>query len=235
MKVICPNKNVALVFACPWNSARSSECSLQTEDSSRWSMPSMPAQGSIAVIQALSDRIVVVYEDRHTNPLVISTPRVHLVDPDRGFYMLYSGFKPDSLLVTDHASLVCRNYKYTTSEDIPMVMLATRIAEFKQRFTVDDENRPLGLRSVLFGIERGTPRIFIVETDGNFAEYQRFSVGYRNEVCNAYLENNGSEDSSFKALLEVVQKDYRKVKGFVLSRDGLSEIPQEQIRSLMEE
>lgn len=193
------------------------------------------SQGSIAVIQALSDRIVVVYEDRHTNPLVISTPRIHQIDPDRNFYMIYSGFKPDSLLVTDHASLVCRNYKYTTSEDIPMDMLSTRIAEFKQQFTVDDERRPLGLRSVLFGIDKGKPRVFIIETDGNFSEYQKVAVGYRNEVCNAYLENSNDEDSSFKALLEVVQKDYRKVKGFMLDGNGLAEIPQEHIRSLMEE
>lgn len=192
-------------------------------------------QGSIAVIHALSDRITVVYEDCHTNPLVISTPKIHMIDPDRNFCMIYSGFKPDSLLVTDHAILACRNYKYTTSEDIPMDTLAMRIAEYKQKFTVDSHNRPFGLRSVLFGMDRGQPRIFIIETDGNFSEYRKIAVGYRNEVCNAYLESNDGDDSPFKALLEVVQKDYRKVKGFVLDSSGLAEISQERVRSFMEE
>lgn len=190
-------------------------------------------QGSTAVIHALGNSITIAYENRQIDPLVIPTPKIHVVDSFRNIYIMYSGFKPDSLLITEQANSIIRNHKYSTSQDISLVSLAHKIAEFQQKFTVDHRMRPLGLRSVLMGIENGKGRIFIIETDGNVSEYQKIAVGFKNEVCNSFLENSEEEFTAFYALKEVVQNDYKKIKGFVINEEKLIEVDEDVLKNVM--
>lgn len=193
------------------------------------------AQGSIIVVQKTESTVRIAYENRQANALLLSTPKIHTIDPERHVYIVYSGLKPDSLLVTNEAILQCRNHKYRTTEDIPLECLAKKIGEFKQKFTVDQSLRPLGLRSVLFCVNCSGPRIFVIETDGNFSEYKSCSVGHKSEVVTAHLEANNGESCIFKALLEVLQKDTKKVKAYELSREGLREIDENTIRTAFED
>lgn len=190
-------------------------------------------QGGTIILQANKDRIDVCYETRMTNPLLIQMSKIHVVDQERNIYMIFSGFKPDSLVVIQETISIICNYKYSTSEDISLNMLAKRVAKFKQGYTVSHRMRPLGLRSFLFGIERGIPRIFVIETDGNFAEYDKYALGFKNEVCNEILEKLDSENAAFKAISEVVQSDPMKLKAFTLDEQGIIEMSKEQITILM--
>jgi len=191
-------------------------------------------QGGAAVIHAMGDKLIVAYENRQLDPLVIPQPKIHAIDPECHFYLLYSGFKPDSLLITEQAIFECRNYKYTTSVSIRMEQLASKIADYQHHYTVDSDMRPFGLKSVLMGIEKGKSRIFVIDTDGTFAEYQRISVGSKNDICNAFLEGNDDENCAFNALKEVVQKDYKKIMGFLIDKNGCNEIEKERIKAIIE-
>jgi 20S proteasome subunit alpha 4 len=198
-------------------------------------------QGVTVVLECLENSIQIAYEKRSSNPLLIPANKIHKVDLDRHFSMIFSGFKADSLLVVEEAIGLIYNYKHTTSEDISLEKLAKKIAAFQQAFTVDNSMRPLGLRSVLFGLETvhsngndstAVPKMFVIETDGNFAEYSKYSLGFKNDVCNEFLENNSN---AFKAISEVVQMDFKKVSGFELTREGLKEFTGEEIQKLMNE
>ena len=182
------------------------------------------SQGCTIVMQADQSSIKIYYEDRQPNPLIVSQDRIHRIDYEREFYMAFSGLKPDSLKVVNEAISIICNYKYSTSENITMHQLAKKIGEFQQKFTVSKSMRPLGLRSILFGIEKGNPRIFIIETDGNFSEYQKCALGYKNEIAMKYFEENDGEGIAMNALLQIVQKDTSKIKGFILSQTGLKSI-----------
>lgn len=188
------------------------------------------AQGGIIVVQVAGPGIQIAYENRQANSLLLATPKIHAIDADRHIYAIYSGLKPDSLLVTNKAIGICRDYKYGTTEDIPLRMLAKKIGEFKQRFTVDQGMRPLGLRTVLLCAENDDPQLFVIETDGNFSEYKSCSLGHKSDVVTAHLEANNGEGCIFKAMLEVLQKDTKKVRAWELSRSGLREIGEDAIR-----
>lgn len=190
-------------------------------------------QGVTIVLQCLESSIHIAYEKRSTNPLVIPMSKIHEIDLDRHFCLIFSGFKADSLCVIDEALNIVHNYKHTTSEDISLEILARKISEYKQTFTVDSYMRPYGLRTVLFGIEKNIPKIFVIETDGNFAEYIQFSLGFRNEVCNSYLEAHQEPNSAFKALAEVVQMDHKKISGFSLDQNGIKEFSNAEIEQLI--
>lgn len=190
-------------------------------------------QGVTIVLQCLGDKIHIAYEKRSSNPLLIPIGKIHEVDLERHFSLIFSGFKADSLCVVEEAIGAVHSHKYKTSEEISIEMLARKISEFQQSFTVDNSMRPLGLRTVLFGIENGVSRIFVIETDGNCGEYSKCSLGFKNEVCSTFLENNDAENSAFKALSEVVQMDFKKVAGFVLDSTGLKEFSSEEVEKLM--
>lgn len=192
-------------------------------------------QGPIAIIKKTNNLIEIAYDNRQSNSLHIPMSKLHIVDEDRNIYLLFSGLRPDSLLVKSKAISICRNYKYNTSEDISFVILAKKIAEYKQKFTIDQNQRPLGLRTVLFGFENGKPKIFIIETDGNFSEYESCALGYKNDIVMKYLESKKGDCHILKALLEVLQKDAKVVKAFKLcEKEGLSEIPNDEIKQAFE-
>lgn len=190
-------------------------------------------QGGTAVIHSRNGIITVAYENRVIDPLLISLPRIHVVDPDRNIYIMFSGFKPDSLLVLDEAVVVCRSHKYSTSVDMPLNTLVRKVADFQQKFTVDHGYRPLGLRSIIMGIESGEGRIFVVDTDGTTGEYKKVAVGFKNNVCNSFLEKNEEDGSALLALKEVVQNDSKKVKVFYISENGCEEADEERISQIM--
>ncbi|KAM0679549.1 Proteasome subunit alpha type-7 [Glugoides intestinalis] len=191
-------------------------------------------QGGSIVLQSKGDKIVICYETRNINPLLLPMPKMHIIDQERNFYMCFSGLRPDSLKIVEMANSIICNYKFSTSEEISLIKLAREIAEYKQQFTVSHGWRPFGLRSILLGIEDGIAKIFIIETDGNLAEYSRCALGFRSDACNQFLEKDETENCAFKALSKVIQMDYKKVKGFILEKDGLTELSSEQVKKLME-
>lgn len=193
------------------------------------------AHGATLVLQAVESKIKIAYEIQCSNALLIQTPNIHVVDADRSIYIMYSGLKPDSLKVTKEAISRCRNYKYQTSEDIELRMLARDIGEFKQKYTVAGGYRPLGLRTILFGIEKGMPMIFIIETDGNFSEYRSCAVGNKGNEVMEYLEKSNGEECAFVALSKVVSEGTKKIKAFILSADGLNEVPENEIAEALRE
>lgn len=191
-------------------------------------------QGGTIVIQAVEDKIIICYEIRNVNPLLIPMPKIQTIDSEKNIHMIFSGFKADSLIIAQEANDIICDYKYNTSEYITLTQLARNIAKFKQIFTVHRRLRPFGLRSVLFGFEDEVPKIYVIETDGNCAEYSRCALGFKNEACNEILANDNGENASFKALSEVVQKDYNKVDAYVLDKQGLMRLSKQEIRSRME-
>ncbi len=191
-------------------------------------------QGPIIIVQKVSNGIKIAYDNRQATSLYIPMPKVHILDRDRSIYILFSGLRPDSLMVRSKAISICRNYKYNVTEDIPLKILAKRIGEYKQSFTVDHHQRPFGLRTVLLGFENNEPKIFIIETDGNFSEYECCALGYKNDVVMKYLESKNGDCCIFKGLMEVLQKDVTKIKAYLLRQNEFLEISEDEIKAAIE-
>ncbi|KAI4291716.1 hypothetical protein PAPHI01_0990 [Pancytospora philotis] len=188
-------------------------------------------QGSTIIIQKEGRGLSIAYENRQANGLLIPMDKIFTLDAARGLYLIFSGLKPDSLRVTREANFLCRSYRYTNGADMPVAMLARVIGEYKQQYTVDQSYRPLGLRTVLFTAEHGDPRIFIIETDGNFSEHKSCCLGFKSDIVTARLEADRGEGSIFQAMLQVLQKDAAKVRAFELTADGFTEHSEDYIKA----
>jgi 20S proteasome subunit alpha 4 len=190
-------------------------------------------QGSLVVFVVGEDLIAIAIERKSMNEMLIEQPKLIEVDPVQGIWMSFSGLKPDSYLAISHVRALCRNYKISTGEDMSIDQLASRLGSFKQRYTLDGDCRPLGLRSVLFGFSP-EPRVFVVEPDGNFSRYRKGAVGQKSQRVCEYLEGSDERDpvrESVLGLVEVVQSDINKVSSYVLRREGCSRVESERIGS----
>lgn len=187
------------------------------------------SQGGIVTLQANDSKIMIAYEDQHINPLLIHQGKIHCIDKDLGIFMIFSGLKPDSFIVRNAAKLECRRWKFSTSKDITIDVLARAISKFKQKYTVDSRYRPLGICSVLFSCSSGG-KIYVIEPDGNYSEYQRCSVGYKSEQAMEYLAGNDETDAFMRALDEVAQGDTKSRHFYVLEGTELTECNEYEIK-----
>ncbi|KAF7682464.1 Proteasome subunit alpha type-7 [Astathelohania contejeani] len=193
--------------------------------------------GSLVVFAVGSDHISLSLEKRTTNKMLLDEEIQKLVtiDSELGIYMTFSGLTPDSYVIISRARLICRNYRYSTGEDITLTQLVERIGEFKQRFTIEGGKRPFGIRSVVVGFEDGYPHAYIVEPDGNFSEYRGGAIGQKCVKVMEFLENIKEDgidpvDMTLRGLAEVVQGDINKVSSYIISQKGIEKVKNEIVK-----
>lgn len=190
-------------------------------------------QGSIVCLAKFEDTIEIFYESRAINKLFIPAKKIYKITDN--IYILFSGVQSDSYGVLHDAIYEAVSHKYNTTEDITILETAKIIAKLMRNKSTTVSFRPYGLRSVVFGIEGGKPLIYVIEADGNYVEYKKCAVGNKNENCIEKLLENDNHFNALDALLCVIQKDVSKIKGFRLNSDGLSEIPNNEIESHLNE
>ncbi|KAL0265690.1 UNVERIFIED_CONTAM: hypothetical protein PYX00_011404 [Menopon gallinae] len=184
---------------------------------------------------ASSDHISISIEMRPPS-LGCSPPKLVCIDPDQGFYIAFSGLISDSYLVVGYAQAACRNYILENDDPIDLDILACKLAQFKQRFTIEGGKRPFGLRSILFGMQGG-PAAYIVEPDGNWCEYDRGAIGSRWEKVVDFLKDSQESPlkTTIKGMLQVVQSDKARIESFRLYRDRLERVDESEIQECANE
>ncbi|KAL6122046.1 hypothetical protein NUSPORA_00968 [Nucleospora cyclopteri] len=172
-------------------------------------------QGSAVCLNIMNNKIYAFYDNKQINNLHKQENKLHKIDDN--IFILFSGIRPDSYVIMDEALYMIYAHKLQTTEKIQIKSLASKIATYKQKYTVRENFRPFGLRTVLLGFEEnGEPRIYIIEADGNYAEYEKCAVGFKAENLMEDMQKNSHEMCSLQTLFQSVQKDVNNIKGFIL-------------------
>lgn len=173
-------------------------------------------QGSPVCANIFEDKIYVFYENRQTSPLQIPEDKIRSFG--KNMWGIFSGIRADSYRVESQCINEVFNHKLNTAVDMQLKLLAGKIGAMKQKYTVKSGYRPIGLKTMLFGFEEKA-HIFVVEADGNYAEYDQCSVGHGAEKAwESFGEN--TRFSSLRALLSVVQHSQSTLKGYVFEKDA---------------
>lgn len=192
-------------------------------------------QGSLVVFSSDNEKICVSLEIKTHNKMLIDQNKLQLVDKELNIWYTFSGIKPDSYQVLNAARSICRNYKIKTGTSITFDELAYSLSVYKQQFTLNSSMRPLGIRSVLLQVG-DTPKIYIVEPDGNYSEYKCGAVGQKSvSVCD-YLEKCDNDDVIFRSISglgTVVQSDRNKVSSFIITKDECKEVKGDVIGAII--
>lgn len=174
-------------------------------------------QGGLVCLNIYNDKIYVFYDNKQINNLQILDDRI--VSLRKNMFLLFSGVKPDSYNLIESCKNKIINHKLNCDEDLTVEELTGFISEFKQWYTVSRTYRPLGLKTVVFGFDEGKPKIYVVEADGNFAEYEKCAVGSKADKIYEKFEDIG-EFSALKALITVTPKDAKNIRGFEIENNN---------------
>lgn len=177
------------------------------------------SQGPALIFTIHPDCIKIAMEKR-PNALVIEDElsKISLIDPLQNFFLSFSGLSPDSSEIKRSAIWMCRNYKYTTGENISIMQLAEKIADLRQKNTITGGKRPFGVRTVLFGFENEF-KAFVIEPDGNFSEYKKGAVGNKCENVIKYFDEK--EGDVLEGIYEIVQNDVNRVCCLKITKSGV--------------
>lgn len=176
-------------------------------------------QGSLVVFTKENDHILIAIEKRMSKN-IIDDPKLFVINPSN-VYISYSGLSPDGTSLINDARLIYRRYMLNNSENISVRLLAKRLSEVMMLNTVVKSKRPYGVRMVILGLDP-EPRIFIVEPDGNYAEYEKGAIGNRNKEVFDYFEK--SDGCAMRGIFEAVSGSASKVEVYKLYDNRMEKV-----------
>ncbi|KAG5519069.1 hypothetical protein PMAC_002155 [Pneumocystis sp. 'macacae'] len=129
-----------------------------------------------------------------------------LIDPESVTY-IFRITETDARASVNRARTEAADFRYKYGYEIPVDVLAKRIANINQVCTQRAAMRPLGISSIFIGIddEKG-PQIFKCDLAGYYAGYKATASGPKNQEAINYLEKKLKSDSfegSWKDIVEL--------------------------------
>ena len=127
------------------------------------------------------------------------------------FVAQLNGVKADGLIVRNKLVEIAETFLEENAVQIPVKMLAKRIAAFFHKKTLYANTRPLGVSLVLAGPQSGcTPSIlmYTVIPDAEVAQVRGTAAGVGSQNAKADLEHALQNESPFTELLRIITKQY---------------------------
>lgn len=192
-------------------------------------------QGALVAFTKSDDCITVCIERRSTSKMLVEDPsnKLVLIDPITNIYASFSGLSPDANFIRRKAALLVRQYKFDTGEDVNIVQLAAMLAGVKQQNTTSDNVRPYGIRTVLFGYHEGF-RTFVIEPDGNYAEYVKGAIGSKCKAVVEYLEKSSGESEAIEAVCQVINCEAANLSVFHIDKEKAERMNEDFIQDFVQ-
>ncbi|KAG2450772.1 hypothetical protein HYH02_004609 [Chlamydomonas schloesseri] len=112
--------------------------------------------------------------------------------------MLVTGLAADTRAIVQQARQQAAEFRFKFGYEVPVDYLAKVLADKAQVYTQHAYMRPLGVVSMLIGIdeERG-PQLFKVDPAGYYVGYKATSVGVKETEANNFLEKKFKGNPQF--------------------------------------
>merc|ERR1711915_762775 len=189
-------------------------------------------QGTLISFCLNQEKAAIFFNLKYEDNLKIREKMVHLInkaDDNTGqgsIFLSFSGLRPDSYRIIEHARYLCRVWAYSYGQEISISILAKKLATYIHTFTISSRFRPYGTKIVLFGKE-DRMRSFVISCDGNSLEYRAGAIGNRETEAMKYLEEKYTEDLTdadlaklaFSTIKDTAQNDPEKILGYVVGHD----------------
>mmetsp|Transcript_27841 Transcript_27841/g.32149 ORF Transcript_27841/g.32149 Transcript_27841/m.32149 type:complete len:251 (+) Transcript_27841:63-815(+) len=141
------------------------------------------------------DCTVVVTQHQVPDKLMREDTITSLFSVTRGIGACVTGRAPDGRSLVQQAREVASNYKYKHGVEIPIHVLAKKIADKAQVRTQQAGLRPMGATLTLIGMDTTDdaeliPQIFKVDPAGSYVGYFACATGSKEVEAAAFLEKN---------------------------------------------
>jgi len=165
-----------------------------------------------------------------------------LLDPDTVTMMfritdyigaVETGLIPDARAQVQRARYEAAHFKNKFGYEVPVSYLAKRVADFAQVYTQHAAMRPLGIATLLAGIDDELgPQLYKCDPAGSYVGYKATSAGEKEQEATTYLEKKFKSDPqlskdeaiqmAISALQAVLSADFKatEVEIGVVSKDN---------------
>ncbi|KAG8965933.1 hypothetical protein FRC03_012769 [Tulasnella sp. 419] len=136
----------------------------------------------------VKDGVVLAVEKLVHSKLLVpeSNRRIQTVDKHIG--LATAGLLADGRHLANRARDEAENYRDTYRSPSPVKALADRLGLYVQAYTLYSSVRPFGISSILGGIDKEGPQLFVVEPSGVFFGYHGAAVGKGRQLAKTELE-----------------------------------------------
>ena len=135
------------------------------------------------------DCVIAITQKKVPDKSIVPSSVTHLFKVTNKIGVLFTGSLPDSRNVLYRMRQFANDYYNDFGYEIPIHILADKLAEFAQLYTQEAYMRPLCCISILFSIddEKG-PQIFKVDPAGYYVGYKATAAGEKEQGATNQLE-----------------------------------------------
>ena len=144
------------------------------------------------------DCVVAITQKKVPDKSIVPSSATHLFKVTDKIAALFTGSLPDSRNILVRMRQFASDYRNDFGYEIPIHILADKLAEFAQLYTQEAYMRPLCVITMLFGIddEKG-PQLFKVDPAGYYVGYKATAAGEKEQSATNQLEREFKKKSNF--------------------------------------
>lgn len=180
---------------------------------------SSPNLSSNITFSIFENELSVVFEKKNTQNLI---PFKQIHSLSENIFISFCGLCPDFYIFKTEILVDIANLKLK-EVDVDIEMVCSIISDIFQTQCIS-AGRPYGLQILLFGILDEKVKAFIIETDGNYAEYFAGSLGKKKKDVIKVLESSQLDKmTALTAVISEIQNDRSKLDIFTFNESGLKQ------------
>ncbi|KAI9447818.1 20S proteasome subunit [Lactarius indigo] len=136
----------------------------------------------------VKDGVVLAVEKLVHSKLLVPGANRRIQTIDRHIGLASSGLLADGRHLSNRARDEASNYRNNYNEPAPLKALADRLGLYVQVYTLYSSVRPFGCSTILGGIDKDGPSIYVIEPSGVFYGYNGAAVGKGRQLAKTELE-----------------------------------------------
>ncbi|KAG9015428.1 hypothetical protein FRB94_000032 [Tulasnella sp. JGI-2019a] len=154
----------------------------------------------------VKDGVVLAVEKLVHSKLLVPESNRRIQTIDRHIGLATAGLLADGRHLGNRARDEAENHRDTYRAPAPVKALADRLGLYVQAYTLYSSVRPFGISSILGGIDREGPQLYVVEPSGVFYGYHGAAIGKGRQLAKTELEKlKLSELTTREAVMEAAR------------------------------
>ncbi|KAI9011076.1 hypothetical protein HDU85_004648 [Gaertneriomyces sp. JEL0708] len=134
------------------------------------------------------DGVVLAVEKLIQSKLLIPKSNKRIQTVDRHIGIATAGLLADGRHLVNRARDEAQNYRDTYRQIIPARMIADRVAQYVQAYTLYSSVRPFGISAIVGVMDRDGPAMYMVEPSGVCYGYHGCAIGKGRQVAKTEIE-----------------------------------------------
>ncbi|KAI8807798.1 nucleophile aminohydrolase [Cladochytrium replicatum] len=136
----------------------------------------------------VKDGVVLAVEKLVPSKLLVKNSNKRIMSADRHVGIATAGLVADGRHLVNRAQSEAKNYRDIYKSPAPAAVIAERMAQYVQAYTLYSYVRPFGVAAIVGVMDQTGPGLFMIEPSGVYNGYYACAVGKGKQVAKTELE-----------------------------------------------